>query len=76
MIMYVSVYGCVCCIQVVQELNQFSTLHKLGSAYGAKSTQHVTEAEGLARRQARHRQEQRFMQQAAVPSQLSPSHLY
>jgi len=32
--------------EVVQELQQFSALTKLGSAYAAKSSQRVTEVEG------------------------------
>ena len=33
--------------QVVQDLHQFSSLVKLGSAFGGKTSQHTTEMEGI-----------------------------
>lgn len=35
------------CTQVVQDLHQFSSLVKLGSAFGGKASQHTTEMEGI-----------------------------
>ena len=68
-------------LQVVESLHQYSTLTKLGSAYGSRSTQQaMTEAQSRARKQARQQQEKHFYQQAGINSQLvsqlSPSHLY
>ena len=70
-------------IKVVLKLNELSCLTKLGSAFGAKTSQHVTEVQGQASKQARQRQEERFQQAATsgttssqLMSQLSPSHLY
>ena len=66
--------------QIAHEIHRFSSLTKLGSSYGSKSSQAVAHVEVQAKKQARRRQEQNFQQQAAagsqLTSQLSPSHLY
>ncbi len=66
----------------MRQLNQLSSLTKLGSAYDGH--RHAgSEVQGLASKQARRRQEERFNQQTTAAtsssqlmSQLSPSHLY